>query len=247
MFNAEKYEYKQTSVPTPEANSLGGEVINNTYTLDGKDLKDWGIYGTSSTGRFSVPKLKGINTVNYAGYNGEIPDFGDISCSARDIKLTCFMQRSGRKAFASTMQDFIKSFIKSGMIRLKIDIHPDYPLCYDVYLGDAVRPEYRLFKGDIVAVFDLTLREAEPFKYVYKYIATSTVKVVNFTFTNVKNTVVTASWGDDARQDIIGTGSAQTVTHTFDVPGTYYILLSAAIYTVTNLTTVATLLWHGLD
>lgn len=212
------------------------------YYISGVDFTTDGIYVSDSKGIIGGLKLRKPVTQEWPDYHGEVVDMAAPRYEARDITLECFMKATTKENFLSASQTFLARWMSAGMKRLMIIVDSTKPLIYDVYLSQGPEIDKKWNDATMVGTFSLKLREAEPVKRVYRFIAAAGALSVSMTVTSVKP--VTIYWGDGAVSYDITTASGAQV-HTY-AAGTYYINIAGVIEDLTAVTTGATQIWSKL-
>ena len=227
-----------------DINGLISNVSQLTYSIDGKDFKDWDIYVSSSDGLLDRPKLKKPLTMDWAEYHGEIVDLAHKRVEPRVITLKCWMKAAGKVDFANKINDFLDVFSKEGTQRLMVDIHPVKPLVYEVYNADGVSIEKRWHDDLMIGTFTLKLREPDPVKKVLRHQKVNeATKEVSITLTSAKAVVI--YWGDGTyTNDIYGENI--NVKHNYADNGIYYVIVAGVIEDITSFTTNAIVVWNKL-
>lgn len=213
------------------------------YYINGVDFTTDGIYVSASKGIVGGLKLRRPVTQEWPDYHGEVVDMGAPRYEARDITLECFMKATTKENFLSAVQTFLGRWMTAGMKRLMIVVDSTKPLVYDVYLTQGPEIEKKWNDATMVGTFSLKLREPEPVKRVYRFVAATGALSVSVTVTSVKP--VTIYWGDGSVSYDITTASGAQV-HAYAAAGTYYISIAGVIEDVTGVTTGATQIWSKL-
>jgi hypothetical protein len=215
-----------------------------TYTIDGHDFKDYGIYVSASDGLLSRPKLKDPLTVNWDNYHGESVDLMHKFIEARDITLSCFVKAESKIDFIKRVNDFAHLFDKKGTNRLVVDVHPVKPLIYEVYIKDEIEVSKTWNDSLMVGTFKLKLREPEPVKKVLKHIRVSeATKTCKITLTSTK--YVNIYWGD-GKVDYDIAGKDVSVQHEYTENGDYFPVVTGCIDEITSFTTNAIIVWERI-
>jgi len=213
------------------------------YYINGVNFTTDGIYVSDSKGIVGGLKLRRPVTQEWPDYHGEVVDMAAPRYEARDIILECFMKASTKENFLTNVQTFLARWMSAGMKRLMIVVDSAKPLIYDVYLSQGPDIDKKWNDATMVGTFSLKLREAEPVKMIYRFIAATGALSVSVTITSVKP--VTIYWGDGAVNYDITTASGAQV-HAYAGAGTYYISIAGVIEDVTGVTTGATQIWSKL-
>ena len=215
-----------------------------TYSIDGIDLKDYGVYVSGSDGLLDRPKMKTPMSLSWDNYHGEVVDLNHKFYESREISLTCFIKATGKGDFATKLNNFLRIFDKKGTHRLMVDIHPTKPLVYEIYSESAISIKKTWNDALMIGTFTLTLKEPSPVKRVLKHIRIGdATKTCSITITTTK--LVDIYWGDGSvSTDIYGT--ANTISHDFADNGEYYIIVAGCIDEIETFSTNAIVVWNIL-
>lgn len=213
------------------------------YYINGVAFSTDGVYVSASDGIIDALAMREPTKVIWPDHHGEVVDLSAPRYESRVIKLHCFIKASSKEAFQANVKTFIDRFQKAGTQRLMIIVDSSKPLVYEVYLPSGFEIEKSWSDSDMEGTFNLELRESEPLKKVYKFIATGGSMSVSVTMTTTDP--VNISWGDGSKTyDVITSTGA--VSHTYSIAGTYYIIISGVIENISSVTTAATLVWSKL-
>jgi hypothetical protein len=213
------------------------------YYINGVNFTTDGVYVSKSQGIIGGIKLRQPVRQEWPDYHGEVVDMAAPRYEARDITLECFMKATSKEDFLSGMQTFMARWMTGTMKRLMIVVDAAKPLVYDVYLTMGPDVDKKWNDSTMVGTFSLKLREPEPVKRVYSFVAAAGALSVSVTVASTK--AVTIYWGDGSVSYDIVTGSGAQV-HAYASAGTYYISIAGVIEDVTGVTTGATLVWSKL-
>lgn len=213
------------------------------YTLDGVDIKTYGVYISKSFGFHSKPDFKKITTHDWAEYNGEVVDLAHRYVMPREITLECFIRSSTQADFTTKCNTFLNLFDKKGLLNLSVVIDENKPFPYLVYLDKGVDVKKDWQDGPMVGVFTLKLREPEPVKRVIKFVGTLANRKATLTLTSSK--LLNIYWGDNLFLFDVS-GSSTVLTHTYAENGTYFIVITGNIDEITALTHNGTEIWTKL-
>lgn len=217
------------------------------YYINGVDFVSYGVKVSASTGLLSALKMKEPIKVTWPDQHGEVMDLVAPRYEAREITFECFIKAASSTAFILAVQAFLAAFQNTGLQRLMIDVDDSVetrkPLLYEVYLQEDFEVKKKWNPTHMVGTFTLKLREPEPVKRVYKFVAATGAMTVNMTITTPDP--VNIYWGDSEHDYDINTASGQQ-SHTYDTAGTYYLVLTGVIENITGVTTTATLVWTRL-
>lgn len=218
-----------------------------TYKIDSIDLKDYGVFISSSEGLISRPKPKQNLSVEWADYNGSVVDLSKRTYEARDIDLDCFIKATSQDDFILKCNSLLNVFDAVGTRRLEVFLSDTVnvkPLVYEVYLSDSIVIAKKWSLSNMLGTFTLKLKEPEPIKRVYSYTRTSDAnKTVTMAISSPK--LVNVYWGDKSfAYDISGVN--QSFTKHYLTNGTFYIIVTGNIDEIASIQTNATLLWTKL-
>ncbi len=214
-----------------------------SYTIDGVDFKDYGVYVSDSEGVVSRPKLKEPLSLSWDNYHGVVVDLNHKFYEQREITLSCFIKANSKSEFAMKVAKFEQLFDAQGTQRLVIDIHPTKPLIYEVYCKDEIAISKKWNDNLMVGTFKLKLIEPEPVKRILKHIRTGeSTKTCSITLKTTK--LVNIYWGDgtvdyDVSGDI-------TKTHDYTENGDYYPVITGCIDEITEFSTNAIIVWNKI-
>ena len=215
-----------------------------SYSIDGVDLKDYGVFVSDSEGLIDRPKMKKARKESWNNYHGVMVDLQHKFVEERKITLSCFVKtENGKGEFVSGVNKFLQIFDKKGTHRLMVDIHPTKPLVYEVYMDDEVKVKKTWNDGLMVGTFKLTLMEPSPVKRVLKYMALpgsqdpATIKITT-------NKMVDVYWGDGkVDPDVVG---IKELSHTYEKAGDYYIIVAGCVDEITSFETNSIVVWQKI-
>ena len=142
---------------------------------------------SASSGVLDHPDLKERMSIDWADEHGKIIDLSEKFYKEREITLDCWLKADGEIDFMTKMLDFQQLFDVAGLLQLRIEIDPNKPLVYMVYLDKGVAIKKKWRSGTMVGTFQLKLVEPEPFKMVIEAgKLPSYYTVINFTITSSK-------------------------------------------------------------
>lgn len=141
------------------------------YSVNGTNFTTDGVYVSDSKGIVGGLKLRRPVTQEWPDYHGEVVDMAAPRYEARDITLECFMKATTKETFLTGVQTFLARWMSASMKRLMIIVDSSKPLIYDVYLSQGPDIDKKWNDATMVGTFSLKLREPEPVKMVYKFIA----------------------------------------------------------------------------
>jgi len=217
------------------------------YYINGIDFATYGVKVSGSTGLLSALKMKEPLKVTWPDQHGEVVDLVAPRYEAREITLECFIKAANSTAFILAVQTFLAAFQKTGMQRLMIDVDDAVetrkPLLFEVYLQEDFEVKKKWNATHMIGTFTLKLREPEPVKRVYKFVATAESLEVSIELTSADP--INIYFGDGSSQLDVTTATG-VVTHSFGSAGTYYLVLTGVIESIINVTTTATLVWSRL-
>jgi hypothetical protein len=213
-----------------------------TYSIGGKDPREYGIYVSGSEGILGSPKLKKLTTFSWDSHHGESVDLKSKLYEPREITLSCFLSARTAEEFILNFTAFRQLFEKPGTCRLEINAIPDKPMLYEVYCKDGIDVSKAWSEDTMTGTFKLKLIEPEPVKRILKFVRSSSRTAINLVL--LSNKVVSIYWGDGTvDHDVMG--SASPIKHTYSADGDYYIVIAGNIDEV-NTTSNATIVWNKL-
>lgn len=213
------------------------------YYINAVAFSTDGVYVSQSNGIIDALPMREPTKVIWPEHHGEMVDLSAPRYEAREITLECFIKASSKEAFQANVKTFIARFQKIGLQRLMIVVDATKPLVYDVYIPSGFALTKTWSDANMEGTFSLTLREPEPIKKVYKFVAAAGAMTTSMAI--ITDSPVNITWGDGLKTyDVVFATGA--VSHTFATAGTYYIVISGVIEDVTNVTTSATLVWSKL-
>lgn len=132
-----------------------------TYSIDGRDFKEYGIYVSSSQGLIGGLKPKKCFTAEWPDENGSFPDLEASCFEGRSIVLNCFMKAESAGQFIGRMEGFCALFYTGGEHTLRVLLGKK-ALEYRVKLADAINVEKKFREREMIASFSVKLYEFEP-------------------------------------------------------------------------------------
>jgi hypothetical protein len=217
------------------------------YYINGVEFRALGVKVSGSSGLVSPLKMRDPKKVVWPDHHGEVVDLAAPRYEAREITLDCFIKADSSTAFIAAVQTFLAAFQKPGLQRLMVEVDDGVvtrkPLVYEVYLQEDFDVKKKWNANHMVGTFSMKLREPEPVKRVYKFIAAAGALSVSFAVTTTKP--VNIYYGDGSHSFDVVTAS-DTITHNYAQAGTYYIIITGVIEDITSVTTAATLIWSKL-
>lgn len=215
-----------------------------SYTLDGVDFREYGVFVSDSDGILNRPKLKQLASVSWDNYHGEDVDLNHKYYEAREITLSCFIKVQTKNDFIVQMSRFEQQFDKRGLHRLVIDVHPIKPLIYEVYCKDEISVSKKWNDELMVGTFKLKLIEPQPVKRVLKHIRISeATKTCSINISTHK--LVNIFWGDGSVDEDIS-GSNIAVSHKYKENGEYFPVITGCIDEIEAFQTNAIIVWNKL-
>jgi|WetSurMetagenome_2_1015567.scaffolds.fasta_scaffold00003_152 hypothetical protein len=217
------------------------------YYINGISFASYGVKVSASSGILDALKLKKPQVYAWPDQHGEVLDLAAPRYESRSISLDCYIKASSSTAFILAVQSFLAAFQKSGLQRLMIDVNDDVvtrkPLLYEIYLAEEVEISKRWKSSTMIGTFTIKLTEPEPVKRVYKFVSAPGDDEVSVQLTSTEP--INIYWGDGGSNFDVVTSSGEVV-HNYAASGTYYILLTGVIDSISALTTNATLVWTRL-
>ena len=218
-----------------------------TYYINGVSFDTLGVRVSASRGILSALKLKDPVKVAWPDQHGEAMDLSKPRYDSREITLDCYIAAATPTAFILAVQAFIAAFQKTGLQQLQIDVNDGVvtrkPLLYYVYMHGNIDITKRWNSAKQIGTFSLQLREPEPIKRVYSFAAVTGAMDLAFTLTTTDP--VNIYWGDGSVITDVVTASGE-VEHTYTTEGTFYIVITGVIDSISAVTTTATLVWTKL-
>nr|DAE05372.1 MAG TPA: distal tail protein [Siphoviridae sp. cttm829] len=215
-----------------------------SYTLDGIDFREFGVFVSDSDGVLNRPKLKQLASISWDNYHGEDVDLNHKYYEPREITLSCFIKAKTKNDFIMQMSRFEQQFDKRGLHRLMIDVHPIKPLIYEVYCKDEISVSKKWNDELMVGTFKLKLTEPQPVKRVLKHIRISeTTKSCTINITTPK--YVNIFWGDGTVDEDISGRDVQ-VSHNYKENGEYFPVITGCIDEIEAFQTNAIIVWNKL-
>lgn len=217
------------------------------YYINGVGFSTFGVKVSASDGLLSALKMKEPVRVTWPDQHGEVVDLVAPRYEAREITLECFIKAASSTAFILAVQTFLAAFQKAGLQRLMIDVDDSVvtrkPLVYEIYLQEEFEVKKKWNQTHMIGTFSLKLREPEPVKCVYKFVAAIGAMTVTFTITTTDP--VNIYYGDGSNHLDVVTASGQK-SHTYATEGTFYIIITGVIENITAVTTTGTQVWSRL-
>ena len=217
------------------------------YYIDGRNLKEFGVYITKSKGLTDRLKRKDTLHVEWDNYHGTVRDKRRPRFESRQITLECMLEASSRSAFVEWQRLFFDQFDQEGTHRLTIEYNGNVkPLVYEVELLDNVDVEktWGTYHDDImVGTFTIKLVEDEPVKKVLRHISKTADSQASITVSS--NKLLNIYWGDGTHTYSIS-GKDQIVTHTYTQAGSYDIIVAGVIEDIEKFETNAIVVWSIL-
>lgn len=213
------------------------------YSINGIALSTWGVLVSNARGLYDLPKMKAPLAVNWPDRHGEQVDLSAPVYEAREITLECVIMADGRDGFLEGVNTFISgALIGPGLKQLVVEYDTNLPLVFMVYFhaGLDINRQTSWNAEKMAGTFTLKLKEPEPFKKVYKFVAAGETMACNLSFTSNKH--VTVYWGDGSKLET--NSGTPALTHEYTAEGIYYIAVTGVVEEITGITTNATLVWN---
>ena len=220
-WNAQKFvgTFKITlTIPTPATISptaLGASRVPSSdvsYSIDGNNLREYGVWVSASSGLVSRPAIKSPLTYSWGNSNG-VDYFADgVRYKEREITLQCFIEAESYISLVNNAIAFFGLFAQNGTRRLRVGAG-DKALVYEVFCKDeiSISPEWSS-QGRCVGTFTLKLIEPEPVKRVLGgggIISIASKYPVNIYWGDGTHTFDVS--GNDTLVEVIGGGNAETI------------------------------------
>lgn len=226
---------------------LQSENSDVEYYIDGQNIKEFRVYVSKSSGLLGLLDRKEGLSVDYDSYHGIVVDKKRPRFKERTITLECFLEASGKTSFVEWVQLFMSKFQGAGNQRLRVEYDGKArPLLYEVYCPNAadVEKEWSYNNDLMVGTFKVKLVECEPVKRVLRHIGAGSNTQASITVTSSK--LLNIYWGDGTHTyDVSGTD--KTVTHTYNQPGEYDIIVAGVIEDIRAFDTNAIVIWDRLQ
>ena len=214
-----------------------------TYSIDGVDIKEYGVFVSGSEGVMNRPKIKRTQSASWDDYHGEDVDLKHIYYEPREITLHCFLSAASRVDFMSKVSRFEHLFDKKGLRRLTIDVHPTKPLIYNVYCRDEIVVAKEWSDRQMVGTIKLKLIEPHPVKRILKHIYSSS-DTQDCRILLDTNKLINIDWGDGViEEDVSGQMGKY---HRYTRKGEYYIVITGCIDEIQSFNTNAIVVWDRL-
>jgi hypothetical protein len=227
-----------------EINDQMNNVKQLIYSIDGVNLKDYGVYVSDSEGLLDRPRMKAPMSLSWDNYHGESVDLNHKFYESREISLSCFIKATGKGDFATKLNNFLRIFDKKGTHRFMVDIHPTKPLLYEVFSESAISIKKTWNDSLMIGTFTLILKEPSPVKRVLKHIRVGdATKTCSITMTTVKR--VDIYWGDGSVTTDFS-GNLVNITHEYDNNGEYYIIVAGCVDEIKLFTTNAIIVFDKI-
>lgn len=140
--------------------------VKPVYTLGGSSLASLGVYVSSATGLFSLPKLKAPQTVDWPDKNGVMVDLAEPRYQPRDITLNCFSKGDTSAAAMAGVTAVISRLNTAGLKTLTVALGTS-SYSYQVYCEDGVDITRKSWGSDKVVIeFTVKLKEPHPVNFV---------------------------------------------------------------------------------
>ena len=140
--------------------------VKPTYSLGGSSFASLGVYVTSATGLFSLPKLKTPNTVDWPDKNGVVVDLTTPRYQPREITLNCFSTgETGAQALGGVTA--IMGLLNTAGLKTLTVTLGNSSYSYQVYCKDGVDISRKSWGGGKVVIeFTVKLEEPHPVNFV---------------------------------------------------------------------------------
>jgi len=136
-----------------------------TYTIDGTDLSDLGVYVEEASGLFSVPKRKTPVSIDWPEHHGKIVDTAAPTYDEREITLKCIASGSSGGDVGVKAGQVAQLLTGAGLHTLSVTIGT-VTASYEVYITEMSDPD-RTWGGDkVVGRFTIKLSEPEPSSFL---------------------------------------------------------------------------------
>ena len=140
--------------------------VKPVYTLGGSSFATLGVYVTSATGLFSLPKLKPPQTVDWPDKNGVVVDLAKPRYQPREIVLYCMSKGATGAAALAGVTSIIALLNTAGLKTLTVALGAS-TYSYSVYSEDGVDITRKYWgSGKVVIEFTVKLKEPHPVLFV---------------------------------------------------------------------------------
>ena len=137
--------------------------MNITYSFNLNNFKTYGVYVSGSNGILGLPP-KRIETFEYPGESGNVPDLKHAHFDVRTIELSCFIKADSSALLTDNFNSFIGIFTQAATKSLVIAIGEGTSaktLSFMVYLKSVSSLKKTFCDGQNVGTFTLTLIEPD--------------------------------------------------------------------------------------
>lgn len=140
--------------------------VKPVYTLGGSSFATLGVYVTSATGLFSLPKLKPPQTVDWPDKNGVVVDLAKPRYQPRDIVLNCMSKGATGAEALNGVTSVIALLNTAGLKTLTVTLG-NTTYSYSVYCKEGVEITRKYWGGGKVVIeFTVKLEEPHPVNFV---------------------------------------------------------------------------------
>lgn len=140
--------------------------VKPVYTLASTALTSIGVYVTSATGLFSVPKMKQPQTVDWPDKNGVTVDLAAPRFQPRAITLNC-ISKGATTAAALAGFTAIANLLKTAGLKTLTVALGNSSYSYSVYCKDGIDlTAKRTGGGKVVIEYSVKLEEPHPVNFV---------------------------------------------------------------------------------
>ena len=140
--------------------------VKPVYTLASTALTSIGVYVTSATGLFSIPKMKTPQTVDWPDKNGVTVDLAAPRFQARAITLNCLSKGADTADALAGFTAVVNLLKTTGLKTLTVAIG-NSSYSYSVYCKEGVEiTAKRSGGGKVVIEYAIKLEEPHPVNFV---------------------------------------------------------------------------------
>lgn len=214
------------------------------YSIDGVDLREYGVHVSESEGIVSRPKIKQVAITSWDNYHGQDVDLSARYYEAREITLSCFIEANSIDDFIAKLLRFQKSLDVPRLSRLAIDAVPEKPLIYEVYCNEEISISKKWNEDVMLGTFKLKLVEPQPVKRVLRHVRESeSTKTCTINMSTSK--LVNIFWGDGTADEDIS-GNDVPISHNYKENGEYFPVITGCIDEIEEFQTNAIIVWNKL-
>jgi hypothetical protein len=197
-------------------------MANIKYSINGKNVSDFGIRILSVDGIFDLPKRKIGYRHSWSEVSGEDIDLSEVALEPRIIKLDGIAVAESISLAMTNLSSFLAIIDTPGPKQLSIEYDstrtPAPALTYLVFREEQVKVEKQFRFGRNVWKFSLTLQEYLPYKSIYRFNAAAGSDL-SIQFTALARPVILFT-GDGRSAEIT---DINTISIDYPVAGSYVV------------------------